>query len=154
MIAAPFLTLLMVGLGWRWMFVVMGLAGFVSAAAWLATYRDPADAGLAAEDHALGRRRDGAGRAADDLRALAAATHLPHQLGHVPGGRGVILHGQRVCDLDARLHGNATPSQPDEHGLLIGAGISLLGAALYWFILHGPITPGQLGDTRPVLAAA
>jgi sugar phosphate permease len=51
-IAAPFLTLLMVGLGWRWMFIIMGLAGFVSALAWFVFYRDPADAGLAPADHA------------------------------------------------------------------------------------------------------
>ena len=42
----------MVGLGWHWMFIVMGLAGFVSAAVWFATYRDPADAKLSPSDHA------------------------------------------------------------------------------------------------------
>ncbi len=51
-IAAPFLTLLMVGLGWRWMFIIMGIAGFVCTAVWFATYRDPADAGLSAADQA------------------------------------------------------------------------------------------------------
>lgn len=51
-IAAPALTLMMVGFGWRWMFIVMGLAGFVSAAVWFASYRDPADAGLTPADHA------------------------------------------------------------------------------------------------------
>lgn len=35
-IAAPFLTLLMVVLGWRWMFIIVGPAGFLSAAAWFA----------------------------------------------------------------------------------------------------------------------
>ena len=52
-IAAPFLTLIMVGLGWRWMFVLMGLAGFVSAAVWFLLYRDPADARLPPSDHAF-----------------------------------------------------------------------------------------------------
>jgi sugar phosphate permease len=51
-LAAPLLTLLMVGFGWRGMFITMGLAGFVSAAVWFATYRDPADARLSAGDRA------------------------------------------------------------------------------------------------------
>ena len=51
-IAAPFLTLLMVGLGWRWMFIFMGVAGFVTAIVWFALYRDPADANLPSSDHA------------------------------------------------------------------------------------------------------
>jgi sugar phosphate permease len=50
--AAPLLTLLMVGFGWRGMFIAMGLVGFVSAAVWFATYRDPADAGLSVGDRA------------------------------------------------------------------------------------------------------
>jgi MFS family permease len=51
-IAAPVLTLLMVWLGWRWMSVLMGLAGFICAAIWFANYRDPADADLSAGDRA------------------------------------------------------------------------------------------------------
>jgi sugar phosphate permease len=39
-IAPPFLTLLMVAVGWRAMFVTLGLAGFVLAAVWLLAYRD------------------------------------------------------------------------------------------------------------------
>lgn len=51
-IAAPFLTVLMVTMGWRWMFIIMGGAGFVSAAAWFLFYRDPANACLGSADHA------------------------------------------------------------------------------------------------------
>jgi MFS family permease len=51
-LAAPVLTLLMVGLGWRWMFILMGLAGFATAAIWFLLYRDPADADLSEADHA------------------------------------------------------------------------------------------------------
>ncbi len=42
-IAPPILTALMIGFGWRWMFVVMGIAGLAVAAVWVLLYRDPAD---------------------------------------------------------------------------------------------------------------
>jgi hypothetical protein len=34
----------MIGFGWRWMFVIMGLVGIVVAALWFAFYRDPTEA--------------------------------------------------------------------------------------------------------------
>jgi MFS family permease len=40
-IAPPLLTALMIGLGWRWMFIVIGLAGLVVGVAWFFMYRDP-----------------------------------------------------------------------------------------------------------------
>ena len=42
-IAPPILTALMIGFGWRWMFVVMGIAGLAVAAVWFLLYRDPAE---------------------------------------------------------------------------------------------------------------
>ncbi|GAB2554462.1 MFS transporter [Nocardia heshunensis] len=45
-IAGPLLTGLMLGLGWRWMFVVMAVAGLVIAALWYAFYREPATVAL------------------------------------------------------------------------------------------------------------
>ncbi|HXP98318.1 MAG TPA: MFS transporter [Telmatospirillum sp.] len=57
-LAAPTLTVLMVVLGWRWMFIIMGLAGFVAAAAWFLFYRDPADANLSEADQAHLRTGD------------------------------------------------------------------------------------------------
>jgi sugar phosphate permease len=42
-IASPILTALMIGFGWRWMFVTMGLVGVPVAAAWLLLYRDAAE---------------------------------------------------------------------------------------------------------------
>jgi MFS family permease len=39
-LAPPILTLLMLQVGWRWMFVTLGLAGLVLAAAWTFAYRD------------------------------------------------------------------------------------------------------------------
>jgi MFS family permease len=50
-IAAPLLTGLMLTFGWRWMFIIMGLAGLVVAAIWYALYRDPPEMGLTEEEH-------------------------------------------------------------------------------------------------------
>ena len=54
-IAAPLLTLLMTCFGWRWMFIIMGLAGLLLAVLFYALHRDPAEASLTAgERTALG----------------------------------------------------------------------------------------------------
>jgi sugar phosphate permease len=45
-LAPPILTALMGAFGWRWMFIVMGAAGLIAAAAWYIFYRDPEAAGL------------------------------------------------------------------------------------------------------------
>ena len=39
-LAPPILTLLMIQVGWRWMFITLGLAGLVLAAVWTLGYRD------------------------------------------------------------------------------------------------------------------
>jgi sugar phosphate permease len=282
-IAAPFLTLIMVGLGWRWMFVLMGLAGFVSAAAWFVLYRDPADARLPPSDHAFlveGERvRDVRqmtfalwrrlfafrtswgmflGVTASSYMGSVYATWLPGYMEmqhHLSITRtGLIITIPYVCSVvgslfagwccDYLIRRGASPldggripfiaglvgmaaftaltamssslvaatvwlscamffSQlsgscswvaasaavpenclgsfggmqncfgylggavaPALTGyvaqatgsftapLLIGAGISIVGAAIYWFVPRGPITPEQLGDIRPILAAA
>jgi sugar phosphate permease len=49
-IAPPILTGLMITLGWRWMFVVMGVLGLVVAAVWYLLYRDPTEAHFTAEE--------------------------------------------------------------------------------------------------------
>jgi sugar phosphate permease len=49
-IAPPILTALMIGLGWRWMFVTMGVVGLVVAVAWLLLYRDPTEAHFTDEE--------------------------------------------------------------------------------------------------------
>ncbi len=63
-IAPPLLTALMIGLGWRWMFIVIGLAGLVIGLVWFMIYRDPSahrlDAGeqhylLEGEDNSAGQ---------------------------------------------------------------------------------------------------
>jgi sugar phosphate permease len=49
-LAPPLLTLLMVYLDWRWMFILMGAAGLLVAGIWFALYRDPAALRLNAEE--------------------------------------------------------------------------------------------------------
>jgi len=51
-VAAPVLTGLMLLLGWRWMFALMGVVGVICVMVWFATYRDPDDAGLSEADRA------------------------------------------------------------------------------------------------------
>jgi MFS family permease len=49
-IAAPVLTVMLVVMGWRWMFAIMGILGIICVAVWFAYYRDPADANLSESD--------------------------------------------------------------------------------------------------------
>jgi MFS family permease len=49
-IAPPLLTWLMLGYGWRWMFILMGIVGVVLAALWFALYREPDEVDLNAEE--------------------------------------------------------------------------------------------------------
>lgn len=56
-ISMPLLTFLMLWVGWRGMFMLMGAAGLAVAILWYAVYRDPAQCGLTAEEDAY--RHDG-----------------------------------------------------------------------------------------------
>ncbi|WP_051356497.1 MFS transporter [Azorhizobium doebereinerae] len=49
-IAPPLLTALMLTFGWRWMFIIVGIAGVMVAVAWFAIYREPEEVGLTAEE--------------------------------------------------------------------------------------------------------
>jgi MFS family permease len=49
-IAAPLLTILMIHLGWRWMFIAMGLAGLLVAFAFYSLHRDPRQLRLSAAE--------------------------------------------------------------------------------------------------------
>ena len=62
-IAVPLLTVLMLHLGWRWMFGCMGIAGLLLAAVFYILHRDPAEVVLdPAEDTHLGDAADAGGR--------------------------------------------------------------------------------------------
>jgi MFS family permease len=49
-LAPPLLTALMLSFGWRWMFVVMGVAGLVVAALWFVLFREPREVDLSPEE--------------------------------------------------------------------------------------------------------
>jgi len=49
-LAPPLLTLLMIAFGWRAMFIIAGVAGFVIALAWIVLYREPDEAEIPPED--------------------------------------------------------------------------------------------------------
>jgi MFS family permease len=69
-LAPPLLTILMVTLGWRAMFLVAGVAGFLTALAWILLYREPAEAGVPAADLAAVHADDGPGAASLGLAQL------------------------------------------------------------------------------------
>jgi MFS family permease len=50
-VAVPLLTFLMLTIGWRTMFMVMGVAGLFLAAVWYFVYRDPTQVALTAEEN-------------------------------------------------------------------------------------------------------
>jgi MFS family permease len=59
-LAPPILTMLMLAYGWRIMFIIAGVAGFVVAALWMIFYRSPAAAGIPSTDIEEIHRDDGA----------------------------------------------------------------------------------------------
>jgi MFS family permease len=52
-ISPPILTFLMLSFGWRWMFIIMGIAGVIVAAILFATYRDVRESNLTTEEKAF-----------------------------------------------------------------------------------------------------
>ena len=65
-LAAPLLTGLMLEFGWRWMFMTMGILGFVVAAVWYLFYREPAQLDLTEDEH----RYRGEGDQAGEVRQI------------------------------------------------------------------------------------
>ena len=61
-IAVPLLTFLMLGFGWRVMFMVMGAAGLAVAAVWFLVYRNPGEVALTAEENAYRTQGDPPGQ--------------------------------------------------------------------------------------------
>lgn len=58
-IAPPLLTFLMLSFGWRWMFIIIGIAGVVIGLLWWSVYRNPVDCDLTEEeDHYLAHGED------------------------------------------------------------------------------------------------
>ena len=63
-IAAPLLTVIMLAVGWRWMFGIMGLAGVIVAISWVLLYRDPSAMTLTHEEETYRTAGDETGEAA------------------------------------------------------------------------------------------
>jgi sugar phosphate permease len=61
-IAVPLLTFLMLAFGWRTMFMVMGVAGLLVAAAWYFVYRDPSQVALTSEENTYRTQGDPPGQ--------------------------------------------------------------------------------------------
>jgi sugar phosphate permease len=61
-IAVPLLTFLMLTFGWRWMFMIMGVAGLVVAAVWAYIYRNPGHLDLTPEEQQYRREGDPPGQ--------------------------------------------------------------------------------------------
>jgi MFS family permease len=49
-IAIPLLTFLMLSMSWRWMFIIVGVAGIVMALVWWRVHRDPSEVDLTSEE--------------------------------------------------------------------------------------------------------
>jgi sugar phosphate permease len=61
-IAAPLLTYLMLSFGWRTMFVIMGVAGLIVAAAWCLLYRNPDEVALTSGENSYRTQGDPPGQ--------------------------------------------------------------------------------------------
>ena len=61
-IAVPLLTFLMLALGWRWMFILMGIAGLIMAAVWFLVYRNPTEVALTASENTYRTQGDPPGQ--------------------------------------------------------------------------------------------
>jgi MFS family permease len=90
-ISAPLLTWLMLSFGWRWMFMIMGVAGLAVALAWYALYRDPTDTDLtAAESAYLTGDEPAGGRSRATLREWGALFSCRTTWGMILGFFGTV----------------------------------------------------------------
>jgi MFS family permease len=62
-IGAPLLTAIMLAVGWRWMFGIMGMAGVVVAVLWVLLYRDASASNLTPSEEAYLKQGDETGEA-------------------------------------------------------------------------------------------
>ena len=73
-IAPPLLTAMMLGFGWRWMFVTMGLAGLAVCLLWVTCFREPRSLALDSQEQAY--LTDGDPPAASQPITFAQWRHL------------------------------------------------------------------------------
>ncbi len=89
-VAPPLLTLLMLSFGWRGMFLIAGIAGFLVAVAWIALYQSPERANISAEDAAAITAEDGAPAAQLGLAQLSWLLQFRTAWGMFLGFFGVV----------------------------------------------------------------
>mgnify|MGYP000583111241 CR=1 FL=1 len=89
-LAPPILTLLMLAHGWRVMFIIAGLAGFVVAALWMLLYRSPSDALIPVADLEEIHRDDGAPIAHAGWKQVRWLLGFPTTWGMFLGFFGVV----------------------------------------------------------------
>lgn len=89
-LAPPVLTALMLAYGWRPMFVIMGVAGFIVAAIWAWHYRDPAAAGVSPVDLTAIHAGERGGDAGANPRSWAALFAIPSTWALMGGLFGIV----------------------------------------------------------------
>jgi MFS family permease len=89
-LAPPLLTVLMLAFGWRAMFLLAGLAGFVIALAWWALYREPPEANVPAADLAEIHADDGKVATQTGWRQIGFLLTFPTTWGMFIGFFGVV----------------------------------------------------------------
>lgn len=87
-LAPPVVTLLMLSFSWRWMFVILGLAGIFLAAIWYAFYRDPGPTGPPRDDAEDANKKLALG---DWLKLLRSGTAWALMLGYCGSGYASAL---------------------------------------------------------------
>ncbi len=107
-IAPGMLTALMIAFGWRWMFVIIGVAGLVVAVLWNLLYRDPHQYGIDGAEQAWITAGDGPADEAHPLTGWASLFRQPTTWGMAIGFFGVIyltwLYGTWLPDYLERAH--------------------------------------------------
>jgi MFS transporter, ACS family, L-galactonate transporter len=89
-LAPPLLTWLMLAFGWRIMFLIAGIAGFVIAILWALLYRAPNAAGIPDADQTEIRRQDSAAVQHIGFRQAAWLLRFPTTWGMFLGFFGVV----------------------------------------------------------------
>ena len=124
-VAPPVLSLLILRIGWRAMFMGLGAAGLLAALAWSTLYRarDTTEHGEAAENNRWLTKQCGLLK-----RRLEAAAAAADGMGHDARLRGHQLHKLAVYRLAARLPADGTSSFAGQDGLGGGYPVSCRGA--------------------------
>ncbi len=138
-VAAPLLTLLMLTLSWRWMFLIAGTAGVALAAVWWRVHRDPAEVGLTPDE--VSYLTEGDGNATTRPPSFAEWRLLfAHRTtwGMIAGFFGIIY--------TLWLYTSWLPFYLENERHMSVARVGLAAAIPYFFGCVGAVTGGWLCD--------